>query len=247
MWRKMKPQNTNTDMIFGGGSNMEHRTRSKQHFYDFESQLPDIKSSSGQASDHRPSFVAELLSCFGPYNPAPQKIGENDIVWLFDNTAYRSATTGQWQAEFVVACFDKNTGVKVDKVVASIAEKLGLGKGEEHKEAKKIIQERLVPFVQSTLPGRLLMAEFAELKTLRLGPGGRNAISSDIRPLPNFKGGTIVTTVANVPPATTGIKQMKTFYAEPEGWGLISGWPKLIRQSCILTFPQISTTPSKSP
>jgi hypothetical protein len=113
--------------------------------------------------------------------------------------------------------------VKDDKVVANVAERLGLAKGEEHKEAKKIIQERLMPFMQSTLPGRLLMAEFAELKTLKLGPGGRNAISSDTRLLPDFEGGTIVTTVANVPPSCTGIKEAKTFYAEPEGWGLISG------------------------
>jgi hypothetical protein len=210
------------DML-GMGSEMERQTRSKQHFQHVESLLPDIKSKTGQASDHRPSLVSALLSCFGPYNPIPKKIGVNDTVWLFDNTAYRSASTGKWQAEFVVAVFDQNTGVEVDKVVANVAERLGLAKGEQHKEAKKIIQERLLPFMQSTLPGRLLLAEFSELKTLRLGPGGRNAISSDTRLLPDFEGGTIVTTVANVPPSCTGIKKAKTFYAEPEGWGLISG------------------------
>jgi hypothetical protein len=209
--------------MLGMGSEMERQTRSKQHFQRIESLLPDIKSKTGQASDHRPSWASMLLSFLGPYNPAPQKIGEHDTVWLFDNTAYRSPTTGQWQAEFVVAAFDQNTGVEVDKVVANIAERLGLAKGEQHEEAKKIMQERLMPFMQSTLPGRLLLAEFAELKTLRLGPGGRNAISSDTRLLPNFEGGTIVKTVANVPQSCTGIKEAKTFYAEPEGWGLISG------------------------
>jgi hypothetical protein len=205
------------------GSEMERRTRSKQHFQHIESLLPDIKSKTGQASDHRPSWPSILLSCLGPYNPVPQKIGEHDTVWLFDNTAYRSPTTGQWQAEFVVAAFDQNTGVEIDKVVANVAERLGLASGEQHEDAKKTIQERLVPFVQSTLPGRLLMAEFAELKRLRLGPGGRNAISSDTRPLPDFEGGKIVTTIADVPPSCTGIKKAKTFYAEPKGWGLISG------------------------
>ena len=209
--------------MLGMGSEMERQTRSKQNFQHVESLLPDIKSRTGQASDHRPSWAAILLSCFGPYNPVPQKIGENDTVWLFDNTAYRSATTGQWQAEFVVAVFDQNTGVKVDKVVANLAERLGLAKGEQHKEAKKIIRELLLPFMQSTLQGRLLMAEFAELKSLTLGPGGRNAISSDTRLLPEFEGGTIVTTIADVPPSCTGIMKAKTFYAEPEGWGLISG------------------------
>ena len=41
------------------------------------------------------------------------------MIRLLDNTAYRSTVTNQWQAEFVAAVFDKDTGLEVSSVVAS--------------------------------------------------------------------------------------------------------------------------------
>jgi len=196
---------------------MEHRTRKERKFDETESQLPNVKLS--PASDNRPAIVTNILSYLGPWNPAPQQITENDTVWLFDNTAHRNLKTNRWEAEFVAAVFDKNTGVEVSTVVADVAEKLGLGKGDA---AEATIRDRLMPFMQSMLPGRMVNVDFAERTPLKLGPGGRNGISSDIRTLPEYKGGDIVPSVARVHQGANGILQMRTAFAEPDGWAVIS-------------------------
>jgi hypothetical protein len=197
---------------------LENQTRKDRNFHATESTLPNIRKS--PATDKRPSLSSNLLSYLGPYNPLPKNITSNDTVWLLDNTAYRNVQTGQWEAEFVAAVFDQDSGVEVSTVVADVAEKLGIGKGDAA-EAK--IQERLMPFVQDILPGRLVNVDFGNGKIIKLGPGGRNAISSDIRKLPDFKAGEIVRVVAKVPQGANGVLESKTVYAEPEGWGIISG------------------------
>jgi len=197
---------------------MEHRTRRERGFSDFELKLPDIRAS--PASDKRPDLTTDVLSYLGPWNPLPHQISPDDTLWLLDNTAYRSAKTNKWEAEFVTAVFDKNTGVEVSKVVADVAEKVGIGRGDA---AEATIRERLMPFMQTILPGRSVKVEFATQTELKLGPGGRNGISSDVKSIPDYQNGTIILSKARVPQTTNGILGMKTFYAEPEGWGVISG------------------------
>jgi hypothetical protein len=198
---------------------MELRTRRERKFNDVECNLPDIRTSS--ASDHQPTEAQDVLSYLGTWNPLGQKITSSDVVWLLDNTAYRNAKTGKWEAEFVAAVFDQNTGVEVSKVVANVAEKLGLGKGDA---AETTIQERLMPFMQTILPGRVVQVDYASQNDqLKLGPGGRNAISSDIRNVLERKDGDIMQSVALVPQGAKGVLSMATAYAEPEGWGVISG------------------------
>lgn len=81
-----------------------------------------------------------------------------------------------------------------------------------------------MPFMQSILPGRIVHVDFGGVKPLKLGPGGRNAISSDILKVPSeYKNGDVVTSFAKVPTQTNGVLQMETAFAEPEGWGVISG------------------------
>ena len=104
-------------------SGMEQRTRSKQGFETTESRLPDLRAS--PAADDRPSLQQNLLSHLGSYNPLGEEITDNDTVWLLDNTAFRDPKTGNWQAEFVAAVFDKDTGLEVSSVVADVAEKVG--------------------------------------------------------------------------------------------------------------------------
>lgn len=120
----------------------------------------------------------------------------------------------------MAAVFDQNSGVEISTVVADVAEKLGIGKGDK---AEETIKARLMPFVQAVLPGRVVKAEFAGKETLKLGPGGRNGISSDLKAVPQFEGGSVVSTMAQVPQGANGILEGKTFFAEPEGWGIISG------------------------
>lgn len=199
-------------------SEMETRTRSKQGFEATESQLPNLRTS--PASDDRPSLSQNLLSHLGRYNPLAKEITDNDTVWLLDNTAFRNAKTGNWQAEFVAAVFGKDTGLEVSTVVADIAERVGIGRGPEQEQR---IRDRLMPFMQSILPGRIVNVDFGRVEPLRLGPGGRNAISSDIKKVPSsYKNGDAVTSFANVPSQTNGVLQMETAFAEPEGWGVIS-------------------------
>ena len=199
-------------------TDLEHRTRKLGGFPEVEADLPNIRNTEG--SDGRPSVTSDLLSYLGHWNPAPQDITDKDQVWLLDNTAYKSDITDGWQAEFIAAVFDQNTGVELSKVVATVAEKVGVGKGDA---AEATIQERLVPFVQSTLPGRRLTAVFGQQEELELGPGGRNAISNDTKALPPHAAGHVVTSVAQVPKGANGELTMRTVYAEPEGWGVISG------------------------
>ena len=200
-------------------SGMEHRTRSKQGFEVAESRLPNIRRS--PAADDRPSFSQDIHSHLGIYNPLGQQITVNDSVWLLDNTAFRNPKTGEWQAEFVAAVFDKDTGLEVSAVVADVAEKVGIGKGDAQEQR---ITERLMPFMQSILPARIVNVDFGGVTSLKLGPGGRNAISSDIKSIPcESKDGDVVTSSADVPEQTNGVLQMKTVFAEPEGWGVISG------------------------
>lgn len=208
-----------TDMMMGGhgGSFQEHKTRRERNFDDVENTLPDIKMT--PAPDHRPDHATNLLSHLGTWNPITHEITSEDTVWLFDNTAFRSAKN-EWQAEFVAAEFDKDTGVEVSTVVADVAEKVGLGRGDA---AEATIQRRLMPFVQAVLPARVVHLDFASEREFKLGPSGRNGISSDLRVLPGFGNGEVVSSIPRVPQGTNGILKMKTVYAEPEGWGLISG------------------------
>ncbi|EKD18593.1 uncharacterized protein L3040_005948 [Drepanopeziza brunnea f. sp. 'multigermtubi'] len=195
---------------------IELRTRRERRFRDVENSLPDVKSL--QASDHRPSVVSSVLSSLGSWNPFPQPVTDNDTVWLLDNTAYRNSR-GNWEAEFVAAVFDKDTGVEVSTIVADIAEKVGLGKGDAQEAT---IRDRLTPFVQNILPGRSVKIKFAGQQEINLGPGGRDGISSDIKAVPSHRDGAVVASFALVPKGANGILQSKTAYAEPEGWGVIS-------------------------
>ncbi len=200
-----------------GGSFMENKTRRERKFDDVENSLPNVKSF--PASDNRSSSGSSVLSFLGSWNPLPQPVTDNDTVWLLDNTAYRNAS-GKWQTEFVAAVFDKDTGTEVSTVVADIAEKVGLGKGDAQEAT---IQARLMPFMQNILPGRTVKIDFARQQEFKLGPGGRNGISSDLKLVPAHGDGTVVSSFAQVPKGANGILQSNTVYAEPEGWGVISG------------------------
>lgn len=198
-------------------SDMEHRTRKERKFHETESKLPNVKVSAVQ---DRPEIATNLLSYLGSWNPRPLEISKHDTVWLLDNTAYRNPTTNNWEAEFVAAVFDQKSGVEISSVVADLAEKLGLGHGDA---AEDRIQERLMPFMQDILPGRVVHLDFPGGAPLKLGPGGRNGISSDIKRTASHNGGDIIKATAQVPSGVNGILEMKTAFAEPEGWAVISG------------------------
>ncbi|KAL2255902.1 hypothetical protein VTK26DRAFT_2505 [Humicola hyalothermophila] len=196
---------------------LEQRTRSHGGFSRTESSLASSSTSQLQLS-RRHSKVSHLLSYLGSNNPLPAPIVKDDIVWLMDNVAFRGPG-GAWHAEFVTAAFDEQPSPKVVDLVGDIASKVGLSKG-HHEE--KIIERRISPFVMEILPGRRIRVDFDGAFELKLGPGGRNGISSDLKKLGRRSGGHVARSRAIVPDGVVGMLEMKTVFAEPDGWAVIS-------------------------
>lgn len=196
-------------------TSLESQTRTDLGFPDVEASLVSI----GAAKVSGTSKLQDILSYLGPKNPLPAPITKNDAVWLMDNTAYRGPT-GSWHAEFVAAAFSAHVHSRFVDAVGDIAGAVGLSKGDKE---EAVIEKRIVPFVMDILPGRQVKAVFEDSARLRLGPGGRNGISSDVKKLHSVPKRTIGVTTADVPEETTGILEAKTFFAEPEGWSIISG------------------------
>jgi hypothetical protein len=218
----------------GNAAELQRKTRKERGFEDTEASLPDVSTATGAKllNPAEPVHLttstrgAALLSYLGEHNPHPLPVTDDDAVWLLDNVAFKDPETGDWKAEFVAAVFAKKPSARIIDAVASISEKVGLAKGHSDEQ---IIEQRLVPFLMDIQPGRLVEAMFASGNLdhgLKLGPGGRNGISSDLRvlpPVPDHQVGDIVTTEAQVPSGANGLLQMKTLCADPEGWMLVSG------------------------
>ncbi|CAD6446945.1 8fd60afa-a64e-44f4-9090-b9c07bc9b081 [Sclerotinia trifoliorum] len=197
-------------------TSLQVQARNSNNFPETESTLPHLPRTPTS------SFLENLLSYLGPYNPFPTAISKDDTVWLLDNTAYRNQLTGEWEAEFVAAVWETESGKHVPEIVGDIVGRIG---GDGDRGEDEIVEERLRPFLMDVKPGRVVDVEFSEHQEnteLRLGPGGRNGISSDIRKLKDGKDGEIATWKAEVPTGAEGILDMKTVFAEPEGWGVIS-------------------------
>ena len=204
---------------------MQLRTRKERDFDREEADLPSLTQHTSfkllnplTAKAAAGSKLTDILSYLGSRNPRPLPITSTDAVWLLDNVAYRGPK-GKWQAEFVAAAFTQHPTQTVFDVVGSIAEKIGVPNGDA---AFDTIEERAIPFLQDILPGRQVQVTHGAGTKLTLGPGGRNGISSDVRELPDAPDGATVTTVANVPAGAAGVLKMKTFFAEPEGWAVVS-------------------------
>lgn len=181
-----------------------------------------------------------ISSYLGHRNPlACPARDPSDAVWLLDNTAYRPAhssssppsehhkVTQQWRAEFVACYFARDSGKDVSRWVADIADKVGLHDMDiPDEEGKKRIEERVRPFLEGIRPARwvdvVLCGE--EGKVRRLGPGGRNAVSSQVvGPLGRqYEEGAVVQT-GLVHPELAPYGSMNTYFAGPEGWIVISG------------------------
>jgi hypothetical protein len=196
---------------------LEQRTRSECGFNAAESSLSSVSSNQGISRGRH--AITTLLSYLGSSNPLPAPLEKDDVVWLLDNTAFRGPG-GIWQAEFVAAAFDRAPSARVVDIVGDIASKLGLSNG--HVE-ERTIERRIAPFVMQILPGRQIKVDFDGVARLKLGPGGRNGISSDLKRLPKPPRDMVARSNAVVPRGATGMLEMKTVYAEPEGWAVISG------------------------
>ncbi len=205
---------------------LEEETRSHAHFTQTESSLASVSTGLSHAS-RKQHKITRLLAHLGSRNPLPATIAPDDVVWLMDNVAFRGPG-GNWEAEFVAAVFDQQPSEKVVDIVGDIASKVGLARGGRE---EKTIERRIAPFVMEILAGRQVKVNFNGSTPLKLGPGGRNGISSDLRRLPKAPDGSVVRSTADVPMGVAGMLEMKTVYAEPEGWAVISGMATALR-SC---------------
>lgn len=202
---------------------MQARTRSERGFVKTES---DLSNYSGSDSANPPKLATsskfnDILSYLGSRNPLPRSVSKQDTVWLLDNTAYRNSKTGKWESEFVSAVFAQHPSCVVIDAVTTVAKEIGL---EDNNPEHATIEERILPFLQDIQPGTKVKALYAGNQELILGPGGRNGISNDIKRIPSSHDDSLlVPSYATVPDGANGLLEMKTFFAEPEGWGVISG------------------------
>lgn len=197
---------------------MQLRTRKEKDFDGFEASLPDPRS---PGLSLKQFDVANILDSVAKYNPFGRPVNDEDIVWLFDNTAYHSPEHTHhtvWEAEFVAAVFEKECKCKVADIVSGIAEKLGLADDEE---GKATIEERLRPFLWDVRPAKVAKVLHKD-KELKLSPTSINGISTSTQRLEKDHGGKEILAELTAAPGADCPMKMETYYAEPEGWGVIS-------------------------
>jgi hypothetical protein len=178
----------------------------------------------------------------GSKNPFGKKAkpGEHE-VWLLDNTAYRpiNKNTGQlepWHAEFVAAYFVQGRE-DITSAVSNIADMVGLDKDGvgSHPEARKVIEDRLEPFVQAIAPARTCEVVIPNLKpdaqshTRQLGPSDSSGISSQLL----LTGGHEDSDGKSVKCAVEGFDgvQNTMHFVGPEGWLICSDIDDTIKVS----------------
>ena len=174
-------------------------------------------------------IVDNISSYLGKSNPLAREIDpKTEVVWLLDNTAYRPVHVyahkeQPFQAEYVAAYFQKNTGKDTSEAVADIAEKLGLkGKGIKEEETERRIAERLQPFVDTVAPARWVNIQFSDGRKEKLGPGARSAVSERTIVALNEHKDRETMEVRTVPPEILPHGAMTTHFAAPEGWLVVS-------------------------
>jgi hypothetical protein len=173
------------------------------------------------SSRTRMKYFDWVSSFLGRRNPHTHPVGKDDLVWLFDNTAHRNQK-GEWEAECVAAFFRKGSGKDLSRAVADIAEKLGLGKGDE---AEKTIAKRLQPFADVIEPAKTMRIRIGQAGELQLGPSGPDGVSSDVHLLPGsgYLDGKAVHPIAVLGKDDPREIKATMNIAEPYGWAVVSG------------------------
>jgi len=193
-------------------------TRKTGDFAAFEADMPKLKNRfSFSLKDNLSSYLGRNNPFFQTVNP------DTDYVWLLDNTAYQNRI-GRWKAEFVAAYFVKNSGKDLSEVVAWVADRVGLADDEE---AKATIAERIQPLLDSILPAHAVNIDLQGVQ-VRLGPSGRDGISSDELAIPGsgYKDGQIIT-----PKAIEGTSSFNITFAAPTGWAILSDVDDTIKKT----------------
>ncbi|CAI6336573.1 unnamed protein product [Periconia digitata] len=213
----------------------EREFRIAAKFPDCEKDMPDL------SAKFQYSLKDSLTSYLGARNPFYTKVDPNtDYVWLFDNTAYQNKL-GRWKAEFVAAYFVKNSGKDLSKIVASVADKIG----DMDDKTEATIAKRLQPLADSILPAHTVQLDLQGVET-RLGPSGRDGISSDQLAIPghDHQDGQTITSKAINADATS----VNTIFAGPKGYAILSDIDDTIKKTLTASPTGIlSTTFAEDP
>lgn len=197
---------------------MQLRTRKEKKFDEVEASLPDPKKPTVETKRFS---IGGALNSLSRLNPFASAAGKGDVVWLFDNTAYKTGRFSSWEAEFVAAVFEEEPKSKVVDMVSGVARVLGLA---DDAEERKTIQERLMPFVWDTQASKTItVKQEGSSKELKLAPTGFNGVSSTVLKVPSHHKGAFAKSSAKIPSGVPGLLGMETYYAGPSGWGFISG------------------------
>ncbi|CRG85309.1 hypothetical protein PISL3812_02408 [Talaromyces islandicus] len=163
----------------------------------------------------------------------PYDHSEN-IVWLFDNVAYQQASPAssgepqQWQVE-VVACAFVRGHKDISKYIASVADFIGLdGKQGNNSEIQKRIEHRLRPLLYSVAPSLTMAIKIpssshknCQVHNHGLGPTNSDGILSQTVSTPHRFTADRVTLTSHLVGSKNTVA-MKTTFAAPEGWLVIS-------------------------
>lgn len=208
---------------------------------------PDLSAQDATAGRRGSAWSDFFSSILGHKNPLehpadPQK----NTVWLLDNTAYQpvSDTPDQpqsrsWQVETVACIFETDGRKDVGKLVAAIADHIGLdgdvGCDHEDKETRERIEQRVQPFLDQVSSGHTLTLEVKLANSPRLhslGPSDGNGIISQTVELgaPGVRDATVIHPLVHKfskqPTATAD-----TRFAAPEGWLVISDIDDTIKRT----------------
>ncbi|KAF1835829.1 hypothetical protein BDW02DRAFT_266396 [Decorospora gaudefroyi] len=197
----------------------EHITRENSNFSAFEADMPKL------ANRFNFSWKDNISSYLGRKNPFFDYVNpETDYVWILDTTAYRNRI-GRWHAEFVAAYFVKNSGKDLSQIVAWVSEKIGLADDEQ---ARATVAKRLQPFADQILPAHAVDIDLLGLNA-RLGPSGRDGISSDVLAIPgnDYKDGQVMSFKAVNAEATP----FNITFAKSKGYAILSDVDDTIKKT----------------
>ncbi|GJN75134.1 actin filament organization protein app1 [Purpureocillium lilacinum] len=196
---------------------MQLRTRKEKKFDEVESNLPDPRKPKLETTQLL--SVRGWLDRLGSLNPFGRAVTNDDLVWLLDNTAFKTGG-GAWQAEFVAAVFEREPRGKVVDMVTGIVRAVGLA---DDAAERKTVEERIVPFLWDIRPLRTVaVTQHHRRGELKLGPTNVNGLSSNVLAVPSGSRGSLVKSSTKVGGGEGAIVDMQTYYAGPDGWGIIS-------------------------
>ncbi|KAG6009809.1 hypothetical protein E4U21_001239 [Claviceps maximensis] len=196
---------------------MQLLARKAKHFEEVESSLEEAKSSKASLAQGKPRATCWLQK-LNIFHPSPKPITDSEVVWLLDNTAFKTSSTETWKAEFVAAVFEREDKQKLIDMVSAVVRAVGLT---DDASEQKTVQERLLPFLWDVCPARTITAAHQSLQ-LKLGPSNSNGLSSNVMDIPNSDVGSLVGTSTKLGGGAGSVTNMQTYYAGEDGWGIIS-------------------------